>query len=92
MTDFLSQLVKRRETEALAPNGLSEKNSVAPGADQLNIFVQPVDAFGAIEYIITSRQFDTEFYLASYPDIAAASVDPFDHFLTSPHRVIRAKC
>ena len=34
----------------------------------------------AIRYIIKSGLFDAEFYLASYPDIATAGVDPFGHF------------
>lgn len=32
------------------------------------------------KYIIDTGLFDGEFYLASNPDIAAAGVDPFDHF------------
>ncbi len=30
---------------------------------------------------LVSRQFDPEFYLHSYPDVAAAGMDPLDHYL-----------
>lgn len=38
------------------------------------------------ERAFVAREFDAAFYLAAYPDIAAAGVDPLDHFLTTGWR------
>src|SRR3954465_2902291 len=43
--------------------------------------MQPSEADDPIAYIIRSGLFSTEFYLSNYSDIAAAEVDPFEHFL-----------
>ncbi len=75
MSDFLSQIVKRRETN---PAGGPERASPAqPGAPK----VRPLDELHkALQYLVASGLFDADFYLTSYPDIAAASVDPLNHF------------
>ena len=75
MTDFLSQLVRRRGTESPNPGVFKKEKLVSSDLSRSDEFGQR-----AIRYIIKSGLFDAEFYLASYPDIAAAGVDPFDHF------------
>src|SRR3954470_17353470 len=81
MADFLSQLIKRRETEVSGPGVLDQKSSqsvVPPQADESSRLSGTDDP---ISYIVGSGLFSAEFYLTAYPDIAAAEVDPFEHFL-----------
>lgn len=40
------------------------------------------NTFGRFEGSNPTASFDTNFYLTAYPDVAAAGVNPFDHFLT----------
>ena len=71
MTDFLSQLVRRRETELSSPRISNKEKLASSDLSRSDELVQR-----AITYIIKSGLFDAEFYLASYPDIATAGVDP----------------
>ena len=79
MSDFLSQLVRRRETPSLSLDGLNEGDRILKNPSSLGEWGQPA-ILDVIKYIIDSRLFDGDFYLSCYPDIAAAGVDPFDHF------------
>src|SRR6185437_8545058 len=80
MPDFLSQLVKRRNVEPLYLDDPNEEDSELPLAARAEKLEQPPEILNAIRYIIDSGLFDAEFYLANYPDIAKAGVDPFNHF------------
>lgn len=44
---------------------------------------QHYDTFGRFEGSDPHASFDTSFYLSQYPDVAAAGVNPFDHFLAN---------
>ena len=80
MPDFLSQLVKRLDPEPPYFSDSIEEASDSPRPSQSEGPEQPPEILNAIRYIIDSGLFDAEFYLSSYPDIAAAGKDPFDHF------------
>jgi glycosyltransferase involved in cell wall biosynthesis len=80
MTDFLSQLVNRRETKSSIYDVSSERQSVPSDLSQADELVYTPEVLDGIKYIIKSGLFDTEFYFASYPDVATAGVDPFNHF------------
>lgn len=41
------------------------------------------DSFGRFEGSDPSGSFSTSYYLSTYPDVAAAGVNPFDHFLSN---------
>ncbi|MGS4887913.1 beta strand repeat-containing protein [Roseibium sp. MB-4] len=41
------------------------------------------NTFGRFEGSDPSASFDTSYYLETYPDVAAAGVNPFDHFLSN---------
>jgi hypothetical protein len=85
MTDFLSQLIKRREADAIGSDEAHHQNfetqnfetMYVPQTDEL---IQSAATDNPIAHILNSGLFSTEFYLSSYPDIAAAEVDPFEHF------------
>ncbi|MGV2978533.1 beta strand repeat-containing protein [Roseibium alexandrii] len=42
---------------------------------------QHYDTFGRFEGSDPSASFDTSYYLSTYPDVAAAGINPFTHFL-----------
>ncbi|QDG74945.1 calcium-binding protein [Labrenzia sp. PHM005] len=44
---------------------------------------QHYNTFGRFEGSDPSASFSTSYYLSTYPDVAAAGVNPFDHFLAS---------
>ncbi|WP_420412688.1 beta strand repeat-containing protein [Roseibium sp.] len=44
---------------------------------------QHYNTFGRFEGSDPSASFDTSFYLSQYPDVAAAGINPFDHFLAN---------
>ena len=74
MTDFLSQLVKRRGAETSSCGSVHAENA------EFSTLFQRDQTPEAIRCVIDSGLFDLEFYLASYPDIATAGVDPLNHF------------
>ena len=78
MTDFLSQLVRRRETEPSSSGIFNKEKSISSDPSDSDELVQQV-----IRYINKSGLFDADFYLASYPDIATAGVEPFATFSTT---------
>jgi len=41
------------------------------------------NTFGRFEGSDPTASFDTDYYLSTYPDVAAAGANPFDHFLAS---------
>src|ERR1700754_3747448 len=81
MTDFLSQLVRRRDAESSNPGIIYNENLASSEVSRSIDLIQR-----ATRYIIESGLFDAEFYLTNYPDIAAAGVDPFEHFFDYGYR------
>src|ERR1700712_4420572 len=80
MPDFLSQLVKRRETQSSDADASSEESSVRTIPLPEEEIDQPDQVSDDIAQITSSGLFDPNFYLTSNPDIAAAAIDPLDHF------------
>ena len=81
---FCTEAYKRRYSEVVASGinpllhylryGLSEGRDISP--------IDEPKASGDVETISGSEFFDREWYLKTYPDVAAAEVDPAAHFLT----------
>ena len=80
MPDFLSQLVKRRETQSSDLDALGEEGPVPTLLLPSEEVDQPDQVTDDIAEIMKSGLFDAGFYLKSNPDIAAAAIDPLDHF------------
>ena len=52
----------------------------ADGAERTGADPLQVDISKVAEYLRRTGLFDAAYYLATYPDIAASSIDPFEHF------------
>jgi hypothetical protein len=77
MPDFLNYLINRRDTQSSPLEDSDEENPVSSYRPDP---VQTEQSLDDIGQIIKSGLFDAEYYLTSNPDIAAAAIDPLDHF------------
>jgi hypothetical protein len=77
MTEFLSQLIKRRGTYATERGVPRRKNAKALRPSQAGEPTQSSEAANPIASVPRSRLFITEFYPSSHADIAAAEAGPF---------------
>ncbi len=80
MPDFLSQLVKRREMQSSDADASGEESAVSIMPLLEEETGQSDEVSDDVVQIMNSGLFDAKFYLASNPDIAAATIDPLDHF------------
>jgi len=67
----LAQLLSAPTQRSRRTLAEADSSSVVPG-------VQPAD----VAVVAASGTFDRDWYLATYPDVAASGVDPFAHFMT----------
>ena len=67
------------------PRWYREVNRLAPEASCLRHFLERRRS-GAVSPI---PEFDVNYYLEQYPDIRAAKVDPFEHYMIQGHKELR---